>query len=58
MNKLLLILLLAFASQHIHAQRSFCGCEHLTGTDSMRYARFMAGGEAARKAKSKVAAQE
>lgn len=57
MNKLLLILFLAFASQHIHAQRSFCGCEHLTGTDSMRYARFMAGGEAARKAKSKVAAQ-
>ncbi len=54
---LLLILYLTLASQQTYAQHGFCGCEHLTGIDSARYARFMAGGEAARRAKKKAAVQ-
>lgn len=53
----LLILLLTLASQQIYAQHGFCGCDPLTGADSVRYARFMAGGEAARRAKAKAPTQ-
>ena len=52
---LLLLLLASLAPWQLHAQHIDCGCTgHLSGLDSVRYARFWAGGEAARRAKAAV----
>ena len=45
---LLVLLLAALAPYQVRAQHIDCGCtDHLSGEDSVRYARFWAGGQAA-----------
>lgn len=56
MKRRLSIFLLSLASLapwHVCAQHIDCGCtDHLSGEDSVRYARFWAGGEAARRVRA------
>lgn len=50
---LLVLLLAALAPYQVRAQHIDCGCtDHLSGEDSLRYARFWAGGEAARRVRA------
>ena len=50
---LLVLLLAALAPYQVRAQHIDCGCnDHLSGEDSVRYARFWAGGEAARRVRA------
>ena len=50
---LLFLLLAALAPWQLRAQHIDCGCtDHLSGEDSVRYARFWAGGEAARRVRA------
>src|SRR5574344_34071 len=50
---LLLLLLAALAPWQLRAQHIDCGCtDHLSGEDSVRYARFWAGGEDARRVRA------
>ena len=50
---LLFLFLAALAPFHVRAQHIDCGCtDHLSGEDSVHYARFWAGGEAARRVRA------